>query len=126
MLERGIRDKANNLIYRFHYERNVGRIREGILRGSEVHQQSGKSKLYSLITHGNPCMSYLAVFGPRAYPIALFNEEKPLSVAVAVSHYGKGRVVVFGHEDILQNKKLMQSAALWVSGGDSKANPSKK
>ena len=126
MLKRGIRDKVNNLIYRFHFERNVGRIREGILRGSEVHQQSGKSKLYCLVTHSNRCMSYLAVFGPRSYPIALFNEEKPLSVAVAVSHYGKGRVVVFGHEDILQNKKLMQSAGLWVSGGDSKANPSKK
>jgi len=108
---------------KFHFERNVGRIREGILRGSEVPKQSGNKQLYRLVTHGNPCMSYLAVFGPRAYPIALFDEKKPLSVAVAVSHYGKGRVVVFGHEDILQNKKLMQSAALWVSGGDSKTTP---
>ena len=98
------------------------------MRGSEVPKQSGNKQLYRLVTHGNPCMSYLAVFGPRAYPIALFygEMEKNLSVAVAVSHYGKGRVVVFGHEDILQNKKLMQSAALWVSGGDSKTNPSKK
>ena len=96
------------------------------MRGSEFPQQSCNRQLYRLVTHDNPCMSYLAVFGPRAYPIALFDEKKPLSIAVAVSHYGKGRVVVFGHEDILQNKKLMQSAALWVSGGDSKANPSKK
>jgi len=106
---------------KFYYESNVNKVREQVLKGCHRNK---------IVTFGDPCLSYLAVFGPRAFPIALLHNRqsvKHMSVVIAGAHYGKGRVVVLGHENLLQTKELMKEAAVWVSGNETPgAKASKK
>lgn len=63
----------------------------------------------------NFMMSKLLVFGASSFPILV---TRTGAVVMAGSYYGKGRVVVVPHEQLLANTGLMQGAADWVAGLD--------
>ena len=58
-------------------------------------------------------MSRLMLFGPTAFPLLTGQDG---SVVMAAAHYGRGRVVVLPHEQLLEHKQLMRGAAGWVAG----------
>ena len=60
-------------------------------------------------------MSRLLVFGPSAFPVLV---TKAGAVVMAGAYYGKGRVILLPHENMLANTSLMIGAGLWVSGHD--------
>ena len=71
----------------------------------------------------NFMMSKLLVFGPTSFPILV---TKTGAVVMAGSYYGKGRVVVLPHEQLLANTGLIQGAADWVAGLDASSVESSK
>lgn len=70
----------------------------------------------------------VAIFGPRAFPVILANKGSDKVAVVAGSQYGKGRVVVLGHDGYLgpdgfSNKStltLIKNSARWVGAATSK------
>ena len=77
----------------------------------------------SLNPAGKSTLSTLLVFGHSAFPLLATADG---NVAMAGAHFGKGRVVVLPHEDLLQLRPLVAGAAEWVSGSPSmivKADP---
>lgn len=67
----------------------------------------------------DPCQ--LLVIGQEAVPICVNQSGQ---VLIAASRFGKGRVVVFAHEEYLNNpsfKQLIKNAVAWVSRNKTKA-----
>ena len=67
--------------------------------------------------------STLLVFGHSAFPLLATADG---SVAMAGANFGKGRVIVLPHENLLELRPLLAGAAKWVSGSPSmivKADP---
>ena len=60
-------------------------------------------------------MSRLLMFGPSAFPVMV---TRAGAVVMAGAYYGRGRVIVLPHENLLANTALMIGAGLWVSGQD--------
>lgn len=58
-------------------------------------------------------MSKLLVFGPTAFPILT---SKSGATVMAGAYYGKGRVVILPHEQLLANTCVIQGAADWAAG----------
>ena len=60
-------------------------------------------------------MSRLLLFGPSVFPVMV---TRAGAVVMAGAYYGRGRVIVLPHENLLANTALMIGAGLWVSGQD--------
>ena len=60
-------------------------------------------------------MSRLMMFGPSAFPVMV---TRAGAAVMAGAYYGRGRVIVLAHENMLANTSLMIGAGLWVSGQD--------
>ena len=58
-------------------------------------------------------MSRLLLLGPAAFPVLV---TRAGAAVMAGAHYGRGRVLVVPHENMLANTALMIGAGLWVSG----------
>eukprot|EP00092_Neocalanus_flemingeri_P033677 GFUD01036610.1.p1 GENE.GFUD01036610.1~~GFUD01036610.1.p1 ORF type:complete len:423 (+),score=58.41 GFUD01036610.1:52-1320(+) len=83
---------------------------------SRTHQTIFKNMPKTIVFYNqrsNFMMSKLLVFGSTCFPILV---TRTGAVVMAGSYYGKGRVVVLPHEQMLANTGLMQGAADWVAG----------